>query len=178
VLGIVIAAFAARSVALAGFGLDSVIEIVASVVVVWQLTGASEARERKAIRLIGIAFFLLALYILGQFAYTLGTRTRTGTSTLSIGWLAATFLAMLLLAYGKRVTGNACHERHRGRRSFRGRRGAGNLDRLSAQRLPGPRSSCAVHTLRAYPTRLDLADPGGIRGAPSGASTPADGCVP
>src|SRR5579862_196500 len=67
----IVAALAARSVALAGFGLDSLIEIVASLVVVWQLTGAGRGRERAAVRLIGGAFFALALYILGQTAYTL-----------------------------------------------------------------------------------------------------------
>ena len=101
------AAIAARSVALAGFGLDSVIEIFASMVVVWQLSGASAAREQRALRLIGVAFFLLALYIVGQFAYTLLSRTRPDTSALGIAWLAATLIAMLLLAYGKRVTGHA-----------------------------------------------------------------------
>ncbi|HWE63943.1 MAG TPA: hypothetical protein VHB98_19690 [Chloroflexota bacterium] len=55
------AALAARSVALAGFGLDSLIEIFASMVVIWQLTGASQARERQALRLIGGAFFALAV---------------------------------------------------------------------------------------------------------------------
>lgn len=101
------AAFAAHSVALAGFGLDSVIEIFASLVVVWQLTGASHVRERPALRLIGVAFFLLALYVLGQFMVTLVTQTRPSTSPLGIAWLGATLIAMLLLAYGKRVTGRA-----------------------------------------------------------------------
>jgi divalent metal cation (Fe/Co/Zn/Cd) transporter len=55
------AAVAARSVALAGFGLDSLIEIAASAVVVWQLKGRGTAPEKKALRLIGIAFILLAL---------------------------------------------------------------------------------------------------------------------
>ena len=56
------AAFEARSVALAGFALDSVIEIFASVVVVWQLKGtATRAREQHAVRLIGLAFFGLAI---------------------------------------------------------------------------------------------------------------------
>lgn len=104
---VLVAAFTARSVALAGFGLDSVIEIFASVVVVWQLKGASRQRERRALRLIGVAFFLLALYVLGQFIVTLATRTRPDTSPLGIAWLAATLAAMLLLAYGKRVTGQA-----------------------------------------------------------------------
>src|ERR1700694_3280512 len=68
VFSVVFAAFAARSVALAGFGLDSLIEIFASVVVVWQLLGVNQNRERLALRLIGTAFFALALYILGQLA--------------------------------------------------------------------------------------------------------------
>ncbi len=101
------AALAAGSVALAGFGLDSLIEIFASVVVVWQLTGASKERERTALRLIGVAFLLLALYILGQLAYTLLTRQHPRPSLLGTLWLAATLIAMLLLAYGKRVTGAA-----------------------------------------------------------------------
>lgn len=104
---VITSAIAARSVALAGFGLDSVIEIFASVVVVWQLTGLGEARERQALRFIGIAFFLLALYILGQFSVSLVTRTQPATSLLGISWLAVTLVAMLLLAYGKRVTGLA-----------------------------------------------------------------------
>lgn len=102
---VIISAIAARSVALAGFGLDSVIEIFASVVVVWQLTGANKAREHRALRLIGIAFILLAVYILGQLLITLLTRTHPSTSLLGIGWLTLTLVAMLLLAYGKHVTG-------------------------------------------------------------------------
>ena len=50
------AATAARSVALAGFGLDSLIEISASTVVIWELSGTGEARQRRALRLIGLAF--------------------------------------------------------------------------------------------------------------------------
>src|SRR4051812_19102321 len=49
------AALSARSVALAGFGLDSLIETFASLVVIWQLTGV-DGRERRALRLIGGAF--------------------------------------------------------------------------------------------------------------------------
>jgi divalent metal cation (Fe/Co/Zn/Cd) transporter len=108
VVGVVIvvaAAFMARSVALAGFGLDSLIEIFASIVVVWQLLGIHQQRERLALRLIGVAFFALALYILAQITVTLITQTRPSPSIAGIVWLAATFIAMLLLAYGKRVTG-------------------------------------------------------------------------
>jgi hypothetical protein len=59
VVGVVvlaITAISARSVALAGFGLDSLIEIGASIVVIWELSGTGEARQRRALRLIGIAF--------------------------------------------------------------------------------------------------------------------------
>ena len=108
VVGVVIviaAAYAARSVALAGFGLDSLIEIFASVIVVWQLLGVNQHRERLALRLIGTAFFALALYILGQNVLTLLTRTHPATSVGGIAWLAVTCIAMLLLAFGKRVTG-------------------------------------------------------------------------
>jgi divalent metal cation (Fe/Co/Zn/Cd) transporter len=105
------AAAAARSVALAGFGLDSLIEIVASAVVVWQLKGSNKARERKALRLIGIAFVLLALYIGAQSVYVLAVAFRPHHSALGIAWLALTALAMFALAYGKASTGRALGNR-------------------------------------------------------------------
>ena len=104
---IAVAAVRAGSVALAGCGLDSLIEIFASVVVVWELTGAPEERETRALRLIGGAFFALALYILAQTAYILVSGAHPGSSPLGIGWLVVTVLAMWLLAWGKRVTGRA-----------------------------------------------------------------------
>ena len=66
VVGIVVltlAAIAARSVALTGFALDSLIEIGASTVVLWELSGTGERRRRRALRLIGFAFALLAVYL-------------------------------------------------------------------------------------------------------------------
>jgi divalent metal cation (Fe/Co/Zn/Cd) transporter len=105
VLVLVAAAYAAKSVALAGFGLDSLIEIFASVVVVWQLTGTHLDRERPALRLIGLAFVLLVLYIAAQLAYTVATNTHPKASRPGIAWTAATCAAMLLLASGKRATG-------------------------------------------------------------------------
>jgi hypothetical protein len=69
VVGVCITLFAAlraRSLALAGFGLDSVIEIGASLVVIWQLTGAGTDRQHRALHLIGAAFFALAIYMLVQ----------------------------------------------------------------------------------------------------------------
>lgn len=99
------AAWAARSVALAGFGLDSVIEIFASVVVVWQLRGRDEARQARALRLIGLAFFALALYLVVEIAITWAAQLHPAPSPAGIIWLAATSAAMLLLSYGKRHYG-------------------------------------------------------------------------
>jgi divalent metal cation (Fe/Co/Zn/Cd) transporter len=102
------AAVQARSVALAGFGLDSLIEIFASVVVVWDLKGsATEKRERHALRLIGIAFFALAAYIAVQATYVLAAGAHPDASVLGIAWTGVTCLVMLGLAWGKARTGAA-----------------------------------------------------------------------
>ena len=102
---VIFAAVSAKSVALAGFGIDSLIEIFASVVVVWQLKGIAQDRQRLALRLISIAFFSLVIYILIQAGRTLISQAQPGTSPIGIAWLAATFIAMLLLALGKQRTG-------------------------------------------------------------------------
>ncbi len=105
---LVYAAAMARSVALAGFALDSCIEIFASLVVVWRLKGvADEARERHAERLIGYAFFSLAIYLTGQAVVTVIAGVRPASSPLGIGWLAATVVAMFSLAIAKLRTGRA-----------------------------------------------------------------------
>jgi divalent metal cation (Fe/Co/Zn/Cd) transporter len=105
---VLVAAVLARSVALAGFGLDSLLEIFASVVVVWQLTGsATEQRERRALKLIGAAFLALAVYVLAQSIVTLVGQAHPATSPGGIAWLALTLVAMLALAWGKARTGGA-----------------------------------------------------------------------
>lgn len=110
VLGVVVvltAAAASHSVALAGFGLDSLVEIGASIVVIWQLRGTHAGREWRALRLISIAFFALALYILAQSTRAFLHRAQPGESPLGVLWLELTFAVMLLLAAGKRATGLA-----------------------------------------------------------------------
>jgi divalent metal cation (Fe/Co/Zn/Cd) transporter len=102
---VVAAAIAAGSIALAGFGLDSLIEIFASLVVIWQLTGVDQGRERRALRLIGVAFFVLAVYVLVQVAFAILGGAKASPSPLGMIWLVATLLVMLLLAWGKHVTG-------------------------------------------------------------------------
>lgn len=99
------AAYAAKSVALVGFGIDSLIEIVASIVVVWQLTGVNAHREQRALRLIGAAFFALASYVLLQSSYVLAVQLRPSPSPGGMAWLALTVIVMLALAYGKYTTG-------------------------------------------------------------------------
>jgi divalent metal cation (Fe/Co/Zn/Cd) transporter len=110
VVGIVvlaISAIAARSVALAGFGLDSLIEIGASVVVVWELSGGDGARQRRALRLIGGAFALLALYLAAQSTLVLVTAYHPRSSPSGIVWTAVTATVMFALAAGKARTGAA-----------------------------------------------------------------------
>src|SRR4029079_10688472 len=79
VVGIVVlgvAAWSARSVALAGFGLDSLIQIGGSTVVIWELSGTGEVRQRRALRLIGAAFAALAVYLVVQSTVVLAAAFR------------------------------------------------------------------------------------------------------
>jgi divalent metal cation (Fe/Co/Zn/Cd) transporter len=98
---LVVAAVSARSVALAGFGFDSLIEIGASAVVVWELRSGDVARQRRALRLIGFSFVLLGVYLLTLTAVDLVEGAHPRHSPLGIGWTAATALAMFALAYAK-----------------------------------------------------------------------------
>jgi len=110
VIGIVvlaIAAVSARSVALAGFGLDSLIEIGASTVVVWELSGTGEERQRRGLRLIGAAFAALAAYLLAQSTVVLAIGYHPRHSVLGIIWTAVTAAVMFALAAGKARTGRA-----------------------------------------------------------------------
>ncbi len=102
---VLIAAGRTGSAALAGFGLDSAIEIFASVVVVWQLMGLEQDRESFALKLIGTAFIALAIYVLVQSVLTLLANAHPAPSPLGIAWLAVTCAVMLLLAWGKLDTG-------------------------------------------------------------------------
>ena len=110
VAGIIVLTFAAigaRSVALAGFGLDSLIEIGASIVVLWELSGTGEDRQRRGLRLIGGAFLLLAAYLTAQSAIVLATGYHPRPSPLGIAWTAVTAGAMFALAAAKARTGRA-----------------------------------------------------------------------
>jgi divalent metal cation (Fe/Co/Zn/Cd) transporter len=112
VLGIL--ALMASSVALAGFGLDSLIEIGASAVVLWELSGSGARRRGVALRLIGVAFVALALYLLAQSTVALATGHRADDSPGGIIWTAVTAVLMFALAAEKgrvgRALGNAALE--------------------------------------------------------------------
>jgi divalent metal cation (Fe/Co/Zn/Cd) transporter len=99
------AAVRTGSAALAGFGLDSLIEIFASTIVVWQLRRINQGRERTALRMIGTAFFLLAAYVFAQSVFVIATAKHPDTSASGIAWLVATVAVMFLLAWGKLATG-------------------------------------------------------------------------
>jgi len=110
VIGIVvlaIAAVSARSVALAGFALDSLIEIGASAVVIWELSGTGEERQRRGLRLIGYAFGALAVYLLVQSTVVLAAGYHPRHSVIGITWTAVTAAVMFALAAGKARTGQA-----------------------------------------------------------------------
>jgi divalent metal cation (Fe/Co/Zn/Cd) transporter len=102
-----IGAVTARSVALAGFGLDSLIEIGASTVVIWELSGTGADRQRRGLRLIGYAFAALAVYLLVQSTVVLATGYQPRHSVLGIVWTAVTAAVMFTLAAGKARTGRA-----------------------------------------------------------------------
>ncbi|PZS28945.1 MAG: cation transporter [Pseudonocardiales bacterium] len=108
VVGIIvlaIAALRAHSVALAGFGLDSLIEIGASAVVLWELSGTGEARQHRALRLIAAAFLALATYLTVQTVIVFATGYHPQQSPLGIVWTAITAAVMFALAAGKNNTG-------------------------------------------------------------------------
>ncbi|MFE7171709.1 cation transporter, partial [Streptomyces sp. NPDC057616] len=83
------------------------IEIGASTVVVWELSGSGEDRRRRALRLIGAGFALLALYLLAQSTWVLAAGFHPRHSPTGIAWTAGTSLVMFALAYGKAGTGAA-----------------------------------------------------------------------
>ena len=92
---------------LAGFGLDSLIEIGASTVVLWELADIEQSRQHRALRMIGSAFVALALYLGAQSTVVLVVGFRPHHSPLGIAWTALTAVAMFALASGKARVGSA-----------------------------------------------------------------------
>ena len=99
---------AAGSLALIGFGTDSMVEVFASAVVVWHLKpsreGDSPARARLALRLVASAFLVLAAVLASVATRDLLTGREAGASPIGIAYLAVTALVMFGLAAAKRRT--------------------------------------------------------------------------
>ncbi len=106
------AGIAAGSIALIGFGLDSAIEGLASVIVIWRFTGgrhASEAAELRAQRAVGVSFFLLAPYVAFEAVTRLVSVERPEVSTVGIALTIASLIVMPLLGVAKKRVGARLH---------------------------------------------------------------------
>jgi divalent metal cation (Fe/Co/Zn/Cd) transporter len=100
----VTAALLAGSVALLGFGLDSVIEGLASVIIIWRLTGRralSETTERRAQTAVAVTFFVLAPYVAAAAMRALLTREHPDTTWLGIGLSISSLAVMPVLGLAK-----------------------------------------------------------------------------
>lgn len=100
---------AANSIALLGFGLDSIIETIAAGVLLWRLRlearGADSARvevaEQQVQRVVGGTFIALALYVLAQAGWMLWQQQAPGESSIGIILAIASLVIMPLVAVGK-----------------------------------------------------------------------------
>src|SRR5688572_15742963 len=103
----------AGSVALIGFGADSAIEVISAVGLLWRLRKAGPhaavneegAAEKRALYVVAITFFLLAIYITWEAVNSLLTREEPLTSPVGIGLAVLSLVVMPILAYAKHRTG-------------------------------------------------------------------------
>lgn len=104
------AGLAAGSIALVGFGFDSMVEVLSAWVVVWQFRGElrggyDEARERQALRIIGITFFVLATYVVVEAVRDLFfVDSEADESPVGIVLAAVSLVVMPALAWAKKRT--------------------------------------------------------------------------
>ena len=96
-----LAGFVAGSVALVGFGFDSLIEVASGTALLWRLHRGERA-ERAALRIVGGCFVALALYIACESALTLWSREAPRGSIPGVALTAASIVVMRLLARAKR----------------------------------------------------------------------------
>jgi len=109
----------AGSIALVGFGLDSVIETAAGLIVLWRLrrevAGAHddhvEQAERVALRFVGLTFVALGLYVLYESAHKLRSREAPAESWIGMGLALVSLIVMPLLAFRKRAVARALGSR-------------------------------------------------------------------
>lgn len=96
---------AAGSLALVAFGLDSLVEIFASAVVLWQLRGVEGSRTKGAMLLVSLAFFALAVALLAGAVQGIVTRHVADDSPFGAAYLGLTAVVMFALAWQKRRLG-------------------------------------------------------------------------
>jgi len=106
----IVAGLAAGSVALLGFGIDSGIELSASVVALWRLSADADAARRVEVeqashRIIGVLFLALAGYVAYEAGAALWRREEPRESLVGIALAAASVVIMPLLARAKRRVG-------------------------------------------------------------------------
>lgn len=97
----------AGSIALTGFGIDSVIEVASSVAALWRLrsdvdVAVRERSERASLRIIGLCFLALAVYVGTDAIHALWTRARPGETIAGIVVAGLSVIIMPLLARSKR----------------------------------------------------------------------------
>jgi divalent metal cation (Fe/Co/Zn/Cd) transporter len=91
----------AGSVALVGFGADSVIELAAGLVVLWRLASARATTERRAQQTIAVSFYLLSAYVAAEAILSLAAGNRPAVSWVGIGLAVLTLATMPVLAGAK-----------------------------------------------------------------------------
>jgi divalent metal cation (Fe/Co/Zn/Cd) transporter len=103
----------AASIALVGFGLDSVIELISATIVIWQLRGEVTAQDRqtRAVQLISVTFFALAAYLTVDSIRDLATGAQPRQSIPGLAVTAAALIVMPALAIAKHRTGKALGNR-------------------------------------------------------------------
>lgn len=102
------AGLAAGSIALVGFGLDSVVEVSSGLIILWQFRHRlPESRERQALRLLAWSFFALAAYVGVSSAHALLTGAVADHSPVGIGLAIASLIVMPFISVAQRRTGNA-----------------------------------------------------------------------
>jgi divalent metal cation (Fe/Co/Zn/Cd) transporter len=106
----------AGSVALIGFGVDSFVETISGLVLIWRLRAeafgdADEERieqvEQRARRLVAVSFLILAAYVAFEAVRTLAAQDQPDASPVGIALTAVSLVVMLWLARAKRETGEA-----------------------------------------------------------------------
>ena len=101
-----LAGTAASSSALIGFGLDSVIEVASAVAVAWQFSGRDpEARERRALKVIALSFFALAMYVTVEAVRTFFAAAAPGSSATGVVLAAVSLAVMPALSTAQRRAG-------------------------------------------------------------------------